>query len=317
VYTHGGGGVPVLRAEAGSARRPQADVKGDVSVCFGPAGRPDGNLVIDGAAAHQLAPLERELIAGAGHLLGLVAQRERLELRVRKAQKLEIFAHMAGGVAHDFNNVLAVVGTSATTIGTFAPRGTELEAELSLIERAVERGRLLSGRLLGAHWGPGSPAGVIDVNETVFAARGLLEGMLQGRVGIITELEPRSLLIHANREEIEQVLINLVLNARDATPSEGDVLVRTGHTPGFVSFSVSDRGSGMAQQTRQRMFEPFFTTKAGGEGAGLGLSTVQEIVLRGDGRLEVQTAVGQGTTITVQWPCAASNCCPLAVSGAA
>jgi signal transduction histidine kinase/DNA-binding NarL/FixJ family response regulator len=281
------------------------------AVEIGPGPRTFGQLAVTPMAGHPLSSPAIEFVTSVAHLVGAVAQRERLELQVQQAQKMEIFGRLAGGIAHDFNNVLAVIGTGVSALESRTPADADYREDVELIGQGVERGRLLARRLLRFSRAPSDAPTLIDLNTIIGEGQRMMERILVGKVALATDVALMPLVVRADRGEVEQVLLNLVLNARDAMPSGGLIRVATtsAHPRNaapdvrYAAISVTDSGIGMDPSTKARMFEPFFTTKPPGLGTGLGLSTVKEIVRRAEGCIEVDSAPGQGTKITVFWPC--------------
>jgi PAS domain S-box-containing protein len=231
-----------------------------------------------------------------------VTRQRRLEEQLRQWQKLEALGQLAGGVAHDLNSILLAISASADTLAEDLPEGARLEAEW--IRSAVVRGTGLTQRLL-AFLRREEPRPVrLDLNAVVGDAAELLSRLLPSRVELLTRLEPGS-FVRGDRHELEQVLINLVLNARDAMPQGGRITASTRQLPArVIRLRVEDTGMGMDDATRERMFEAFFTTKPEGKGSGLGLSIVQGIVRRAGGWLEVSSQPGRGTSVDLFLPCA-------------
>ena len=302
----------VVRADvAGPAAAPVAPNAAEpFAVEIGPGPRTFGQLAVTPTPGHPLPPPAIEFVTSVAHLLGAVAQRERLELQVQQAQKMEIFGRLAGGIAHDFNNVLAVIGTGVSALESRTSADADYREDVDLIGQGVERGRLLARRLLRFSRAPSDAPTSIDLNTIISDGQRMMERILVGKVTLATDVALMPLMVRADRGEVEQVLLNLVLNARDAMPSGGLMRVATAsaHPSNaapdvrYAAVSVSDNGLGMDQSTKARMFEPFFTTKPPGLGTGLGLSTVKEIIRRAEGRIEVESSPGQGTKITVFWP---------------
>ena len=286
----------------------------EINIPIGPESRPYGVFAVALPPERRLLPSEIEFVTTVADLIGGLAQREQLEAQLRQAQKMEIFGRLTGGIAHDFNNVLAVIGTGISSLETRLGDDVELREDAELIAQGVERGRVLARRLLRFSRTPSEAPGAVDLNLVVGEAQSMMDRILVGQAVLSTELTPAPLMIRADRGEVEQVLMNLVLNARDATPSGGEIRLCTSAAQPrsaapevrYVAIVVSDTGIGMDEATRQRMFEPFFTTKAAGQGTGLGLSTVKEIVRRAQGCIEVESAPGRGTRITLYWPSVAA-----------
>jgi signal transduction histidine kinase/DNA-binding NarL/FixJ family response regulator len=281
-----------------------------ISVEIGPEPHPYGVMTLEVDPLRRLFASEIEFFSSVAHLVGMVAQRERLETQIQQAQKMEVFGRLAGGIAHDFNNVLAVIGTGVAAVQGRAECDAELAEDIDLIGQGVERGRLLARRLLRFSRTPSEPPALVSLNQIVSDGQAMLERILVGQVALVTDIPATPLVVSADRGEVEQILMNLVLNARDAMPSGGVIRVSMGagqpksalSDVRYASFTVADNGVGMDASTKARMFEPFFTTKPPGSGTGLGLSTVKEIVRRAEGCVEVESTPGQGTAITVYWP---------------
>ena len=234
-------------------------------------------------------------------------ERRDLEAQLHQSQKLETVGRLAGGIAHDFNNLLAVILNYAefasSELGTHPAR-----ADVDEIRRAAERASGLTRQLLvfsrGGHTQPTS----IDVNAVVREMSSMLGRTLGEQVELHTNLSRDTPLAHADPTHVEQVLMNLAVNARDAMADGGRLAIATGwelidEAP-YVRVTVSDTGSGMSQETLARAFDPFFTTKAPGQGTGLGLATVYGLVTRGGGQVQCTSAPGHGTAVSVFLPVA-------------
>ncbi|MBI5368413.1 MAG: response regulator, partial [Planctomycetes bacterium] len=223
----------------------------------------------------------------------------------------------AGGVAQDFNHLLsAIIGFSDLALDQKST-GESLTLYLNEIRRAGERAAALTGQLLAFSRKQVLAPQVLGLNEVVEGMRGLLRRLIGEDIELVTELEPQVGAIRADRGQLEQVLLNLAVNARDAMPSGGRLTLRTatagtrggdggggaGAAPGpFFELAVIDTGCGMSDDVRAHLFEPFYTTKEKGRGTGLGLSTVYGIVTQSGGRLEVESAPGHGSTFRVLLP---------------
>ncbi|MEN3357709.1 MAG: hypothetical protein V7637_1691 [Mycobacteriales bacterium] len=255
------------------------------------------------------------------------AERERLEVRLHQSQRLESLGQLAGGVAHDFNNLLGVILNYATfvhedvTAAAAEPdRASRWEAtrkDVEQIRRAAERATELTHQLLAFGRREVVRPQVLNLNDVILDVQDLLRRTLGEHVELETELHPELWSVLADPGQIEQVLVNLAVNARDAMPSGGRLTIDTGNMlvdpeyadqrPGIeagphVRLRVSDTGTGMPHEVIERAFEPFYTTKPKGEGAGLGLATVYGIITQADGHAQISSEPGLGTTITALLP---------------
>lgn len=247
------------------------------------------------------------------------AQEDKAELQgqLRQAQKMEAIGQLAGGVAHDFNNILTVISGCAQLALIDVRAGDPLKGYLEEIKRASDRAASLTRQLLAFSRKQAFEPKVLDFNQVLKR----LDKMLSRLIGedIMLEFRPAEPLgkVKADPGQIEQVIINLALNARDAMPKGGKLLIETANVeldevyarrhvnvaPGsYVMVSVSDTGVGMSQDVRERLFEPFFTTKEQGKGTGLGLSTVYGIVNQSGGSIWVYSEPGQGATFKIYLP---------------
>ena len=242
-----------------------------------------------------------------------------VEDQLRHAQKMEAVGRLAGGVAHDFGNLLTVILAHAEFLRRGGPEAPEWGEDIDQITEAARRAAALTRQLLAFGRNQVLLPRTMDVNIVVEGIASILRDSLGNDVRLQLSLEPVLPSVHADPGQLEQVVINLAANARDAMPGGGTVSVKTfvglpsGTTaPGrtaeipanFVALSVSDSGVGMDAHTSAKMFEPFFTTKDAMRGAGLGLSMVHGIVKQSGGTIEVETKVGGGTTVTVYLPVA-------------
>ncbi len=239
-----------------------------------------------------------------------VTERERareLEQQLQQSQKLEAVGQLAGGVAHDFNNLLmAIMGYSDLVLGQLGEEQAELRESLDEVRRAADRGAGLTRQLLAYSRRQVLDREVLDVNTVVSELGPMLARLLGEDVRVVFELEPGAGSVLADRGQLGQVLVNLAVNARDAMPDGGVLIVSTrtrdDSGEGAVEIVVQDTGVGMDDATRERIFEPFFTTKAVGSGTGLGLATVSGIVEQTGGRIAVESAPGAGATFTIELP---------------
>lgn len=245
------------------------------------------------------------------------AERERLEEQLRQAQKLESIGRLAGGVAHDFNNLLTVINGYSDFLLEQTQEQDPLQGSLVEIRKAGERAAGLTRQLLAFSRKQVIEPRPVNLNELVLEARKMLGRMVQEDIDIVTDLEPESGQVMVDPGQLHQVLLNLVVNARDAMPGGGRLTLRSsrlhldaaaassfpGAIPGpYAVLEVSDTGVGMSEDIQQRVFDPFFTTKGPGEGTGLGLSTVYGIVRQAGGWIRVESRPGMGATFRIGLP---------------
>ncbi|MBZ5622962.1 MAG: PAS domain S-box protein [Acidobacteriia bacterium] len=244
-------------------------------------------------------------------------ERTRLEQQLLQAQKMESVGRLAGGVAHDFNNLLTVInGYCNMLLGDFGS-GDSLREGLEEIRVAGERAAILTQQLLAFSRKQMVELKAINLNDAVDEAGKMLRRLISEDIDIVTKLHPGLGLVMADSGQMNQILMNLIVNARDAMPRGGTITIGTGNVevdessadclpdgkPGrYVLLSVSDTGIGMSPETMQKIFEPFFTTKAGGVGTGLGLATVYGIVQQSGGWIRVSSQPEHGTTFRIYLP---------------
>ena len=242
--------------------------------------------------------------------------RRRLEAKVQKSQRLQALRRLAGGVAHDFNNLLTVINGFSEMVlrGLGRPDPTRIAAQVQEIRKAGERASGLTRQLLAFGRQQVQTRTRVNLNDVVEETKRLVARVIGEDIEIETDLDPDLGSIHADVGQIEQVLMNLVLNARDAMPDGGVLTLGTRaarfdlppdeDVPAgeYVVLRVTDTGCGMDEQTRARAFEPFFTTKELGKGTGLGLAVVHGIVEQSGGYITIESEVGKGTTIRVYLP---------------
>jgi len=229
-----------------------------------------------------------------------ITQHLHLEEQVRQTQKLESLGLLAGGVAHDFNNVLAVIGAN---VGLLTVPADHPDREIvDDIEAAVARASALTRQLLAFSRKEVVDPVVLDVNSAIADTRKMLRRMVGEDIVIETSLEPELLRVKIDPGHFVQVLMNIAVNARDAMPIGGAFSIATRNIGEEVVVELSDTGTGMPPEVASRVFEPFFTTKGVGRGTGLGLSVVHGIVQQAGGRIEIDSKLGAGTTFRVCFP---------------
>ena len=257
-----------------------------------------------------------------GEVVGLVtmvrdiSERKRLEQQLLHAQKMEAVGRLAGGVAHEFNNLLSIIVGYAYLVQTSSPDGEPIRAAAEQILAASERATALTRQLLAFSRKQVMRPEVISLNEVTAGLAKILPRLLGEDIDL-RFLHAEGLdRIKADPAQVEQVIMNLVVNARDAMPKGGKLTIETcneyfdvsearhhGLRPGpYVMMAVSDTGHGMSAETRSHIFEPFFTTKEAGKGTGLGLATVYGIVNQSNGHIWVYSEPGQGTTFKIYFP---------------
>jgi two-component system, cell cycle sensor histidine kinase and response regulator CckA len=232
-----------------------------------------------------------------------ITTQKRLEDQVRQLQKIEAVGQFTGGIAHDFNNLLAVILANDTVLLDGLPEGDPRRADAEGIMDAANRAAELTKQLLAFTRQHIFEPRVIDFNAIVAGAERMLRRVVGEDVDLVMTLADGLGNIRADAGLLEQVLLNLVLNARDAMPEGGKLSIRTSSAPdGRARLTVSDTGCGMVPETKRRVFEPFFTTKACGKGTGLGLSTCDGIVKQAGGTISVDSEPGSGTVFEVLLP---------------
>jgi len=244
------------------------------------------------------------------------AQREQLWSHLAQAQKMESVGRLAGGIAHDFNNLLTVINGYSQMALSRLKEGDPLRGQLSEIRKAGDRAAGLTRQLLAFSRKQLMQPRTLDLNLVVREMEPMVRRLVGEDVEICFALSAEQILLHADPQQLEQVVMNLALNARDAMPEGGRLAIETARVErdrsdaeipemrggAYAMLSVSDTGVGMDQTTLQRIYEPFFTTKEAGRGTGLGLSMVQGIVLQSGGYIQVSSEPGRGATFKICLP---------------
>jgi PAS domain S-box-containing protein len=265
---------------------------------------------------------ERLEIAAERERLRTQADRDRLERQLQQSQRLESLGQLAGGVAHDFNNLLGVISSYAAFAGEEiahelpSERWQAVHDDIGQVQLAAERAAALTHQLLAFARQEVIQPRVLDLNEVVTSVEQLLARTLGEHIELITDLAADLPHVLADPGQIEQVLVNLAVNARDAMPGGGKLIIQTTSTdvgqpaasqarlaPGrYVAIKVTDTGAGIPKDVLDRVFEPFFTTKPKGQGTGLGLATVYGIITQAGGGVRIYSEPGMGTVFTALLP---------------
>ena len=251
-----------------------------------------------------------------------VTERREMELQLRQGQKMEAIGRLAGGIAHDFNNLLGVISGYAELVSEQIDPAAEVHNSVEQIRKAAERASALTRQLLAFSRQQVLETRILDLNLIVEDMVKMLPRLLGEDIELQASLDPGLGAVKADQSQIEQVLLNLAVNARDAMPGGGRLAIKTGRvhfdseiplkhpsmTPGdYVLLIVSDTGMGMDKQTQTHIFEPFFTTKERGRGTGLGLATVYGFVKQIGGYVWVESEPGVGTTFEIYLPVASEE----------
>ncbi len=278
----------------------------DLPLCETPWQRPAGGSTHVVMAIRAVPDHGGDIFEGSAHD---VSAEHRLRFQLQQAERLESLGRLAGGVAHDFNNILTVI-VNGSELGLHRARHRpEIAQPLETVLEAARGASDLTRQLLAFGQRSSGAGDVIDLNERVRGTVRVLRAAVDRSVALDTALCEPPLPITAPPGQLEQVLMNLVLNARDAMPDGGTVTIRTalvgehGHSR-WARLSVQDTGQGMDEETRARALEPFFTTRQEAGGTGLGLATVYGIVRKLGGTIDIASAVAEGTTLTIDLPLA-------------
>jgi two-component system cell cycle sensor histidine kinase/response regulator CckA len=260
------------------------------------------------------AAVEREI--GAARLR---RDRVRLEEQFRQAQKMEAVGRLAGGVAHDFNNLLTVITGYSDMLLAGRDLKDSQRTALEEIRRSAERGGALTHQLLAFSRRQPLEARLVPLNQLVMQIEKMLRRLIGEDIELVTIVAASQDVVEADPGRLEQVIMNMVVNARDAMPNGGKLTIETGMVhlsesfsakqlgvaPGqYITVSIVDTGIGMDEATQSHMFEPFFTTKNPGHGTGLGLATAYGIIRQSGGAIRIMSELGKGTTVRIYLPSA-------------
>jgi PAS domain S-box-containing protein len=246
-----------------------------------------------------------------------ISERKKLEQQLRQAQKMEAVGQLAGGIAHDFNNLLAIIIGYSEILGERLDKNDSLRLKAEQITKAGKGAAALTRQLLAFSRRQVLEPVILDLNSVVGDTSKMLQRLIGEHIELVTTAAPELGRVKADRGQIEQIIMNLAVNARDAMPHGGKLTIATanaemddvycrqhpGAIPGsYVMLSVNDTGSGMDRETQTHIFEPFFTTKGQDRGTGLGLSTVYGVVKQSDGYISVYSELGRGTSFKIYLP---------------
>lgn len=258
-------------------------------------------------------------IVGASAIARNITAQRRAEEQLRQSQKMEAIGRLAGGLAHDFNNILGIITACSELLRTRVDSGAEASQYIDTVKKAAERGASLTRQLLAFSRKQVAQPRVLDLNERLKEVSKLIRPLMGDDVEIAIVARSSPAIVEADPAQLDQVVLNLAVNARDAMPRGGRFIIETStvdfddsiadqHRPltagRYVMLAVSDTGTGMDRETSSRIFEPFFTTKETGKGTGLGLATVYGIIQQAGGQILVYSEPGRGTTFKAYLPCA-------------
>jgi PAS domain S-box-containing protein len=281
--------------------------------------RRDGRLAWVSLNARLLRTSQNTYIEGSWQD---ITERRQLEAQLLKSQKMEAIGQLAGGIAHDFNNLLVVISGGTDLVSDALKPNDPIQDDLREIQRAAHRAANLTRQLLTFARRQASALQVLNLNDLIVEIDKLLRRLIREDIMLKTSLAPDLWLVQADPGQIEQVLMNLVINARDAMPHGGTIIIECSNVMldqeyarvrptmiagSYVRLVVTDTGTGMTEEVLQHAFEPFFTTKDPGQGTGLGLATCYGIIKQHGGSSELDSEVGRGTSVKVYLPRAAGT----------
>ncbi len=256
-------------------------------------------------------------VIGASAITRDMTAQKRAETQLHQSQKMEAIGRLAGGVAHDFNNILGIINACTEFLRDRIDPATDSSIYVENIKKAIERGSSLTKQLLAFSRSPAIQPRVLDLNERLKDIGKLLRPLMGDDVEILIVSKSTSAVVEADPGQLDQIVVNLAVNARDAMPRGGKFILETGTAKfdeafaeqrqampagKYVLLAISDTGNGMDEATMSRIFEPFFTTKEAGKGTGLGLATVYGIVKQSAGHILVYSEPGHGTTFKIYLP---------------
>jgi len=293
--------------------------------------RKDGTLIDVISSTAPLVDVRGRVTGSMGVLVDLAEQKQ-LEEQLRQSQKMEAVGQLAGGIAHDFNNLLTVIGGRTYLLLTTLPEKHPARPNVELIQETAERAAVLTRQLLAFSRKQILALQVLDLNTIVASIERILRRLIGEHIQLVIEPSATPGWVKVDPGQMEQVILNLSVNARDAMPEGGRLTIRTAHVGvaeaaarthaeiqagPAVLLEVRDTGIGMSDEIRTRIFEPFFTTKPAGHGTGLGLATVYGIVKQSGGTIEVLSQPGQGSTFQIYLPRAEETEAPSPTDAAA
>jgi PAS domain S-box-containing protein len=266
-------------------------------------GRTIGVLALRSHAPRHFGADELRTLESMASLLGTTLQRAHSEEALQHAQRLESVGQLTGGIAHDFNNLLTVIQGNLQMLDELPKlRDGIARDSLDAAARASRRGAELTGKLLAFSRRQVLQPARVDMHAMLDSLAGMLRRTLDQRIRIALDVQPACPPLRADPGQLESALLNIAINARDAMPDGGLLSFSAAPDGDMVAIRVADMGTGMTDEVRERAFEPFFTTKEHGRGTGLGLSTVYGFAKQSNGAVEIDSAPGRGTTVTLRIP---------------